>query len=109
MSTALAIPLSLLHANLSGPFLVQVGYYDRDAKVHITELSVPDIQAAIRMCDTYREEEDLRGDDWAGGALFRDDGTRVCVAVISQNGRVWAPSGSKNPEGLPLPSTQEFI
>lgn len=94
--------------DLRGPLLVQVGYYDLRAELHLLELSVPDITGAVRTCRAYIEEEDLGSSNWAGGAVFRDDGTRACVAIVSYNGRVWVPSGEVNPEGLALPSRQEI-
>lgn len=94
---------------MEGPFLVRVGSYDYEAVPQLRELTVPDLESAARAVVAYIGEEDLGSRDWCGGEVLRDDGSREVVAVVSYNGRVWAPGGT-NPEGQRIPDmTREFV
>ncbi len=57
------------------------------------------------------EAEGMGSRDFDGGQIYEDLGggrPGECVAVVSYNGRVWAP-GNKNPEGLHTCSRDELL
>jgi hypothetical protein len=102
-----ALNFKLAGCTIVGPFLVKVGSYGPGFTVQTKLVKVPDLAAASRVCRAFIDEEDLSGNDWAGGEVLRDDATRECVAVVSMNGRVWEP-GATNPEGVRLTGVREF-
>jgi hypothetical protein len=62
------------------------------------------LRGAVDVVRTFlREEVEAEGmgsRDFDGGQIYRNG---ECVAVVSYNGRVWAPGGT-NPEGIHVPS-----
>jgi hypothetical protein len=94
--------MKIAASTVADGLLVKVGSYAPDGSVELKEFSVPNLEAASRVCVAYVEEEGIGSRDWAGGEVV-DDVTRQVVAVVSYNGRVWMPGGT-NPEGLAIPS-----
>jgi hypothetical protein len=84
---------------------VKVGVYNCCGSPQLRSVPVADLEAAAKACRDYIEHEDVGNRDWCGGEVYDADGK--CVAVVSYNGRVWAP-GSKNPEGLHCAGTHEI-
>lgn len=93
--------IKLAASSLEGPFYVKAG----NCHDGVRKFTVPDLAEASSVCRRVIEEENL-GSDWRGGQVVNEaDGT--CVAVVSYNGRVWAPGG-RNPEGECVPGNLEF-
>lgn len=90
--------------------LARVGTYDDGAQLR----PAVGMTAATKVVRRFlREELDANGmgsRDFDGGQIYVDRGGRPgeCVAVVTYNGRVWAP-GEKNPEGLHVPSWEELL
>jgi len=81
---------------LPGPFLVLVG----TAGGPRYEVMVGDLRMASEVVRAYIEEAGIGVSKWTGGPVFLDkEGPRECVAVVSYNGRIWAVSSQRGPEG----------
>ena len=78
-----------------GPLIVKIGSYD-DA--YLMDITVFSLKEASKVCLRCIENEGLGVRDWRGGEVISTS-TRLCVAVISYNGRAWYPSHRRNPEG----------
>lgn len=81
-------------STVQGPLVVKTGTYDDR---ELRDMTVPDLEEAASVCRAMIEEGDLGASEWLGGEVISEE-TGETVAVVSYNGRVWAPGGT-NVEG----------
>ena len=76
--------------NIENALIVEIGAVG----IRRRWVAVRDLPAASRACRAFIEEHDLGASQWLGGAVA-DAATKVAVARVSYNGRVWLPDGTE--------------
>lgn len=93
-------------SSVQGPLIVKVGSV-HDKK--LLDVTVPDLEEASGVCRAYIEDDGLAASEWLGGEVISEE-TRLCVAVVTYNGRVWMPSGVRSHGGRPSADSRvEYI